>query len=98
MAFLDSFEQTVTGPNGSSAPFLIGIAHDPVILDGGSNDDWSKAQTVSTPCEVAGWFEKARDRDWYRFTAKKGESVSVEILGDRLGSDLDLQLAVFGPR
>ena len=95
MAFLDSFEQTVTGPNGSSAPFLIGIAHDPVILDGGSNDDWSKAQTVSTPCEVAGWFEKARDRDWYRFTAKKGESVSVEILGDRLGSDLDLQLAVF---
>ncbi len=95
MAFLDTFEQTVANPNGSSAPILIGIAHDKVVLDEGANDDWTKAQLVSTPCEVDGWFEKARDRDWYRFTAKKGERLSVEILGDRLGSDLDLQLAVF---
>ncbi len=95
MAFLDTFEQTVSGPNGTSAPFLIGMAYDPVVLDSGSNDDWSNAQTITTPCEVNGWFEKARDRDWYRFSAKKGERLSVELLGDRLGSDIDLQLAVF---
>ena len=28
---------------------------------------------MTLPCEIAGRIEKARDRDWYRFTAKKGE-------------------------
>ena len=42
------------------------------------------------PCEIAGRIEKKRDRDWYSFTAKKGDVLSIELYGDRLGSPLDL--------
>ena len=43
-------------------------------------------QMVTPPCEIAGRIEKKRDRDWYAFTAKKGEHYNIEILSDRLGA------------
>ena len=45
---------------------------------------------MTVPCEIAGRIEKKRDRDWYSFTAKKGQVLSIELYGDRLGSPLDL--------
>ena len=43
------------------------------MLDNGNNDTPETAQEVAVPCEIAGHIEKPRDRDWYTFTAKKGE-------------------------
>ena len=95
MAFVEAFEESITGPNGTSLPFLVAIAHDTIVRDNGTNNDWANAQRITAPCEIAGWFEKKGDRDWYRFAAKRGDRIALETTGDKLGFDLDLQLAVF---
>jgi hypothetical protein len=86
MAGVDGFEYRLRNDSGSSNPFLIGLARAPVVLDNGNNDTPETAQSVTVPCEIAGHIEKQRDRDWYAFTAKKGEVYNIEILSDRLGA------------
>ena len=83
---LEGFEYRVRGPAGSSNPFLMTIAHSPVVLDNDANDTMETAQDVAPPCEVAGRFEKLHDRDWYAFTAKKGDTYNIELQSDRLGA------------
>ena len=41
---------------------------------------------MTPPCEIAGRVEKLGDRDWYAFTAKKGDVYNIEVLSDRLGA------------
>jgi hypothetical protein len=86
MAGLDGFEYRLRNDNGSSNPFLIGLAHAPIVLDNGNNDTPATAQEVTVPCEIAGHVEKPRDRDWYAFAAKKGDTYNIDILSDRLGA------------
>jgi hypothetical protein len=86
----DGFEYRVRNKVGTSNPFLLTFAQAPVVLDAGDNDTPEKAQTVNVPCEIAGRIEKKRDRDWYSFAAKKGDVLSIELYGDRLGAPLDL--------
>jgi hypothetical protein len=86
MAGLDGFEYRVRNDAGWSNPFPITLARAPVVLDNGNNDTPAAAQPVTLPCEIAGHVEKPRDRDWYTFTAKKGEVYNIEILSDRLGA------------
>jgi hypothetical protein len=85
-ALLDGFELRVRNAVGSSNAFLLGIAKAPVIVDNGDNDTVAKAQAVALPCEIGGAIEKRQDRDWYKFTAKKGEIYNVEVLSNRLGA------------
>ncbi|HKI32720.1 MAG TPA: PPC domain-containing protein [Gemmataceae bacterium] len=87
---MDGFEYRVRNKAGTSNPFLLTFAQAPVVTDNGDNDTPEKAQAVPVPCEIAGRIEKKRDRDWYSFTAKKGDVLSIELYGDRLGSPLDL--------
>jgi hypothetical protein len=87
---MDGFEYRLRNKAGTSNPYLLTFAHAPVVLDKGDHETPEKAQAVTVPCEIAGRVEKKRDRDWYSFTAKKGEILSIELYGDRLGSPLDL--------
>jgi hypothetical protein len=87
---MDGFEYRVRNQAGTSNAFLLTFARAPVVLDNGDNDTPDKAQAVPVPCEIAGRVEKKRDRDWYSFSAKKGDVLSIEAYGDRLGSPLDL--------
>ncbi len=91
---LDGFALRLKSKAGSSNPFLLTYAQAPVVLDNGANDTSEKAQDVPPPCEIAGWVEKRGDRDWYAFTAKKGDVYSIEAFGDRLGSPMDLYFSV----
>jgi hypothetical protein len=86
---LDGFALRLRNDTGSSNPYLLTVAQAPVILDNGDNDTPEKAQSVPVPCEIAGRIERARDRDWYRFEARKGEVLSIEVYGDRLGTTAD---------
>ncbi len=83
---LEGFEYRVRASAGSSNPFLLTIAHSPVVLDNDANDTMETAQEVAPPCEAAGRFEKLHDRDWYAFTAKKGDIYNIDIESDRLGA------------
>jgi hypothetical protein len=87
---MDGFEYRVRNKVGTSNPFLLTFARAPVVLDNGDNDTPDRAQPVPVPCEIAGRVEKRRDRDWYSFSAKKGEVLGIDIYGDRIGSPLDL--------
>jgi hypothetical protein len=87
---LDGFELRLRNDVGVSNPYLLTYARAAVVLDNEANDTEETAQAVSVPCEIAGRIEKRRDRDWYRFTAKRGEVFSLEVFGDRLGSPVDM--------
>jgi hypothetical protein len=97
---MDGFEYRLRNKAGTSNPYLLTFAHAPVVLDKGDHDTPEKAQAVTVPCEIAGRVERKRDRDWYSFAAKKGDVLSVELYGDRLGSPIDLYavLKSGGPR
>jgi len=86
MAGIAGFEYRLRNDSGWSNPLLIGLAHAPLVLDNGNNETPETAQEVAVPCEIAGHVEKPRDRDWYSFAAKKGDTYLIEILSDRLGA------------
>jgi hypothetical protein len=86
MACIDGFELRLRNDSGWSNPFLIGLARAPLVLDNGNNDTPQTAQPIPVPCEIAGHIEKPQDRDWYSFTAKKGQMLLIDILSDRQGA------------
>jgi hypothetical protein len=96
--FLDGFEVRVKNGAGSSNPFLLTLARAPVVLDAGANDTPETAQPVSLPCEIAGVVEKRRDRDWYSFTAKKGERWNIQVLSNRLGAPTYMMFVLRNPK
>lgn len=92
----EGFEVRVRNAAGSSNPFLVGLARAPVVLEGDNNDTPETAQQVSLPCEIAGRVEKRRDRDWYSFTAKKGEAWNIEVFSNRLGAPTYMTILLRG--
>jgi hypothetical protein len=85
----DGIVYRIKGPQGESNAVQIGFATAPVVLEQEPNNDASKAQKVSVPCEIAGQFSPRRDRDWYTFDAKKGEVYWVDVLSQRIGTPAD---------
>jgi hypothetical protein len=83
---------------GVSNPYLLTYARAPVVLDNGNNDTQETAQKVPVPCEIAGRIEKKGDIDWYAFTAKKGETIAIDVQGERLGSPVDLFFQVLSDK
>jgi hypothetical protein len=95
MAGLDGFEYRLKGEKGISEPALLTYARAPVVIDNGKNDTPETAQPLNLPCEVAGRIEKPRDRDWYSFTAKKGEVYVIDVHSQRLGAPPDMFWRLF---
>ncbi len=93
-SMLDGFTLTLKNAAGTSNPYLLTYARAPVVVDDGANDRQNIAQQVPVPCQIAGCIEKKSDVDWYRFTAKKGEPLTIEAMGDRLGSPVDLYFQI----
>jgi hypothetical protein len=87
---LDGFEYRIRNAVGTSNPFLLTYARAPVVVDNEANDTLETAQEITVPCELAGRVEKKHDRDWYAFSAKKGEVYNIEVLSDRLGAPTDM--------
>jgi hypothetical protein len=94
-ATLDGFEYRLRTPAGLSNPVPLFFAHAPVVLENPANDTQETAQQIPVPCEVAGRIEKRRDRDWYAFTAKKGDVYSITLDSHRLGAPTDMFLLVY---
>jgi hypothetical protein len=91
---LDGFEYRLkSGPLSSNA-VLLTYAQGPVVLEKENHDTAETAQEVPVPCEIAGRIDKRHDRDWYAFTAKKGDTFIIEVFSQRLGAPTDLYLTV----
>jgi hypothetical protein len=91
---LDGFEYRIKGPNGSSNAYLMMFARGPVQVEKEPNDKPETPQVITVPGEVAGRVDKRDDRDWYSFTAKKGDVYSIELYGERLGSPADFYMTI----
>ena len=89
-SMLDGFDHRIKGEAGQSNPYLMTYAPGPVVLDNGDNDEQDKAQKITAPCVIAGRIEKKADRDWYAFSVKKGETYSIDVIADRLGSPVEI--------
>jgi hypothetical protein len=97
MAGLDGFAFSLKGPGGASNAYFLTFARGPVVLENPANDTAETAQALTVPCEVAGRIEKAFDRDWYAFTAKKGDTFVIDAIADRAGTPTDLHLTIRTP-
>jgi hypothetical protein len=93
-SFLDGFEYRVRNQHGVSNPVMLTFARAPLVLDNEKNDAPESAQAISVPAEIAGRIEKKGERDWYTFTARKGDVYSIEAHGERLGAGMDLHLVL----
>jgi hypothetical protein len=94
---LDGFEYHIRNAVGTSNPFLLTYARAPVVVDNEANDTPETAQEIPVPCEIAGRIEKKHDRDWYVFSAKKGDIYNIEVLSDKLGSPTDMYFVLRNP-
>lgn len=91
---LDGFELRLSNAGGTSNPYLIGFARGSVAVDNEKNSSPETAQPVQVPGAIAGRIQKKGDRDYYAFTAKKGQVLSLELFSDRLGAATDLYFEI----
>ncbi|MBI1388669.1 MAG: hypothetical protein GC154_09505 [bacterium] len=65
----------------------------PEYQENGDNDSIENAMPVQAPCVVNGRIMPAQagspDVDWFRFAAKKGETLAIAVEAQQLGSPLD---------
>ena len=87
----DGFEYRLPGSNAVPVYFTDATVH---LEKPGDNDKLETAEEVSVPCDVIGRIDRRYDKDWYAFTAKKGEVFYVELFADRLGAGMDTYYTV----
>lgn len=91
---LDAIEYRVPSPMGSSNAVLLVAADGAVVTDAAGNDTPATAQALALPAEVVGQFHPRRDVDWYRFEAKAGDVLWIELWSHRLGLPTDASLLI----
>ena len=81
---VDGFPYRLQTAGGASNPVFISFAGTTPLLEHEPNN--AEAQKVTPPCEIAGQFYPANDRDIFIFDAKKGETYTIEVVSERLGA------------
>lgn len=79
---------------GSQAPILVGMTDVPVTAGAPDNHFPDHAQEIAVPCEVSGQLTEGDERHWYSVHARRGEVFWLEAFGERIGSSVDLAVAV----
>jgi Bacterial pre-peptidase C-terminal domain len=91
LGLMEAFEFRLPGSN--AVPVF--LSDGKLVLEKATpNDKVTEAEELAVPCEVLGRIEKRYDRDFYKFTAKKGDTYIIEAFADRIGSDADVSLRV----
>src|SRR5688500_12857443 len=81
-------------PRGVSSVRLFMVDDLPTVAANGGNTNRSAAQALTLPAAVEGACE-ATSCHFYRFSARAGERVAVEVVARRLGSPLDPLVRLF---
>lgn len=68
----------------------IGFAMSPVVIESAQQDQ----QRVSVPVEIAGRFDEPNDEDVFLFRAEKGKTYCLDVISDRMKSQVDAALEV----
>jgi hypothetical protein len=78
---------------GGHAPVPISVTDVPVQLESTASSPQS-AQKIPIPSEVSGQLVAGDEKDWFSFTARRGEVLWLEGFGERIGSPVDLDITV----
>jgi len=81
------------GTNGASSPHLLLIDPMPAVPSWGTNRSSLAAQAVAVPGAVDAVCAEVRS-DYYRFTGKRGQRLTVEVVAQRIASPLDPYLRI----
>jgi hypothetical protein len=73
---------------------MVVVADGPQVIEQESNDEWSSGNELAVPGGISGHIGHDGDIDYYRFRARKGERLIVELYGRRLGSPIDSVIEV----
>jgi hypothetical protein len=76
-------------------PFTIDLF--PVAQESEPNDSPTTGQPVTLPVSIVGAVGRPGDVDYYRFEAKKGQAIGVQVLTAAVGSKLDPVLRLIDP-
>ncbi len=82
---------------GGRRPFAtrnVVAADGPQVVERETNDDRSQAQELTVPGGASGRIGHDGDVDFYRFRARKGETLIIEVFGRRLGSPVDSAIRI----
>lgn len=71
-----------------------GLKEQAELAEAEPNNDRTKAQKISLPCDIAGSFFPAADVDVFEFEAKKGDVWWVEVASERFGLPTDPSILV----
>jgi WD40 repeat protein len=88
---------TVKTPAGASAPFSFIVDRFNPIMEAEPNDSPRTGQMIHLPATVIGAAGRAGDVDYYRFEAKAGQEVGVQLLTAAVGSKLEPILELTDP-
>ncbi len=75
-------------------PLRLRVSDLPAVRDAEPNSQLGKAQPVSVPCAIDGRLATPRDVDWFRFSAKKGQTIELRVFGRAMRSPIDPVLSV----
>lgn len=87
-------EVRVLGPNGISSPLPLTVAAVPEVAEIEPNNSPEQAQMIPVPSAAAGTIHAATELEHFRFKAKKGDQLVLEVVAQRSGSPLDSTLAL----
>ncbi len=79
------------GPMRSN-PLPIGVAGAPIVIE--HEETGEAGQEVTLPCEVQGRFDRARDKDRFRFAARKDQDLWFGVVAERMGTSSDPSLRI----
>src|SRR5581483_11734710 len=82
---------TFTAPDGARSfnGRTVVVADGPQAVESEGNDEPATANLVESPGGISGHIGKPGDVDHFRFTAKKGRPVMIEVFGRRLKTPID---------
>ncbi len=87
----DSFLYRLKTPFGTAAPIKLHLSNLPETVSSSGN-----SQPITTlPAAINGVLEKRFGEHRYRISAKKGETLDLELSAKAIGSPLDVSLAVY---
>lgn len=79
-------------------PVKLAVSDHAPVYERGDNDSIQTAMAVEAPAAIHGYIynsQTGRDEDYYRFEAKKGEPLIVDVAAERLGSPVDSVVEIF---
>ena len=86
---------TIRTPRGPALnPVRIAVGLHEETLDLEANDAPETAQPISVPVTVNGRIGSSRDADLFRFPARRGQRLALEVAAQRLDSPLDSHIEV----